>query len=67
MLDRPDRHTSEVDGWWMVAHEHAERGLAVVVLTATASVQALLAAPARVGRLDQPEPVRCLREEVASS
>ncbi|PXY24799.1 ABC transporter ATP-binding protein [Prauserella coralliicola] len=64
VLDRPDRHTSDVDSWWMLAHEHAERGRAVVVLTATLPVSALLTTPARIGRLDQPAPQRCQEEPV---
>ncbi|MBK1788495.1 ABC transporter ATP-binding protein [Prauserella cavernicola] len=63
VLDRPDRHTSDVDSWSMLAHEHAERGLAVVVLTATVPVAALLRPPALVGALDQPEPQRCRLEQ----
>ncbi|WP_216206901.1 ATP-binding cassette domain-containing protein [Amycolatopsis aidingensis] len=62
VLDRPDRHTSEVEDWAMVAHEHAERGLAVLVLTATAAVTALPAPPARIGQHDQPAPQRCRTE-----
>ncbi|KMS83079.1 hypothetical protein [Prauserella rugosa] len=63
VLDRPDRHTSNVDAWLDVARAHAERGLAVVVLTATAPDSALPATPARLGRLSQPDPMRCLRED----
>lgn len=63
VLDRPDRHTSDVDAWLDVARAHAERGLAVVVLTATAPDSALPATPARLGRLSQPDPMRCLRED----
>lgn len=59
VLDRPDRFTSEVDGWWMLAYEHAERGLAVIVLTATTPLSVLPGPVSRVGRLDQPAPHRC--------
>ncbi|GAB3474699.1 ABC transporter ATP-binding protein [Amycolatopsis cihanbeyliensis] len=62
VLDRPDRHTSEVEEWAMVAHEHAERGLAVVVLTATVPVAALPSPPARIGQHDQPPPQQCRAE-----
>jgi hypothetical protein len=60
VLDTPDRHTSEVESWAAVAREHAERGLAVVVLAATTPVGALPYPPARIGSADQPEPVRLL-------
>lgn len=63
VLDTPDRHTSDVDGWTRIAREHAERGLAVVVLTATTPVSALPEKPALLGRLEQPEPVRCAPDE----
>lgn len=59
VLDRPDRFTSEVDGWSMLAQEHAERGLAVVVLTATTPVSLLPGPVARIGQLQQPPPRRC--------
>jgi ABC-type transport system involved in cytochrome c biogenesis ATPase subunit len=60
VLDAPDRHTSEVESWAAVAREHAERGLAVVVLAATTPISALPYPPARIGSADQPEPVRLL-------
>lgn len=63
VLDTPDRHTSDVDGWTRIAREHAERGLAVVLLAATTPVSALPEKPALLGRLDQPDPVRCAPEE----
>ncbi|GAA1977350.1 ABC transporter ATP-binding protein [Amycolatopsis minnesotensis] len=63
VLDRPDRHTSEVEGWWMLAREHAERGLAVVVLTATVPVGALPSTPALAGADQQPPPQRCAPPE----
>lgn len=58
VLDRPDRHTSETGGWLRLAREHAERGLAVVVLTATAADAALPDDLVRIGRPDHalPEP-----------
>ncbi|RSM57452.1 ABC transporter ATP-binding protein [Amycolatopsis sp. WAC 01376] len=59
VLDTPDRHTSDVDSWATLAREHAERGLAVIVLTATTPVSALPEKPARCGALEQPDPVRC--------
>ncbi|ASR37169.1 ABC transporter ATP-binding protein [Prauserella marina] len=62
VLDRPDRHTGDVEGWPMLAHEHAERGLAVVVLTATVSVSSLFLPVARLGELDQPAAQRCAPE-----
>ncbi|SFQ67338.1 hypothetical protein SAMN05421810_11267 [Amycolatopsis arida] len=65
VLDRPDRHTAEVDDWAMLAHEHAERGLAVVVLTATVPVAALPAPCAHIGAHEQPEPRRCRSEPAA--
>ncbi|SEP20767.1 ABC transporter ATP-binding protein [Amycolatopsis saalfeldensis] len=60
VLDTPDRHTSDVESWAAVAREHAERGLAVVVLAATTPVSALPYPPALIGSADQPEPVRLL-------
>ncbi|MEU3274537.1 ATP-binding cassette domain-containing protein [Saccharomonospora sp. NPDC006951] len=59
VLDRPDRHTGDVEGWPMLAHEHAERGLAVVVLTATVDVASLFLPVARLGELEQPAAQRC--------
>ncbi|MFC4086611.1 P-loop NTPase family protein [Amycolatopsis samaneae] len=59
VLDTPDRHTSDVGSWARIAREHAERGLAVVVLTATTPESALPHPPARIGSADQPEPQRC--------
>lgn len=59
VLDTPDRHTSDVDSWAGLAREQAERGLAVVVLTATTPVPALPFAPALVGAAEQPEPQHC--------
>ncbi|OXM57136.1 ABC transporter ATP-binding protein [Amycolatopsis thailandensis] len=59
VLDTPDRHTSDVDSWARLAREYAERGLAVIVLTATTPVSALPEKPALCGALDQPDPVRC--------
>ncbi|WIV53515.1 ABC transporter ATP-binding protein [Amycolatopsis nalaikhensis] len=56
VLDTPDRHTSDVDSWAGLAREQAERGLAVVVLTATTPVSALPFTPARLGAAEQPEP-----------
>ncbi|WP_236793201.1 ABC transporter ATP-binding protein [Amycolatopsis sp. GM8] len=49
VLDTPDRHTSEVESWSALAREHAERGLAVVVLTATTPVAVLPGTPTRIG------------------
>ncbi|SFI55985.1 ABC transporter ATP-binding protein [Amycolatopsis sacchari] len=49
VLDTPDRHTSDVDSWAATARAHAERGLAVVVLTATTPLAALPATPIRIG------------------
>ncbi|WP_329063358.1 ABC transporter ATP-binding protein [Amycolatopsis sp. NBC_01480] len=60
VLVTPDRHTSDVESWASVAREHAERGLAVVVLAATTPVSALPYPPALIGSADQPEPVRLL-------
>ncbi|MEV7040492.1 ABC transporter ATP-binding protein [Amycolatopsis sp. NPDC051061] len=56
VLDTPDRHTSDVDSWAGLAREQAERGLAVVVLTATTPLSALPFTPARLGSAEQPEP-----------
>ncbi|GHE83195.1 ABC transporter ATP-binding protein [Amycolatopsis deserti] len=56
VLDTPDRHTSDVASWADLAREHAARGFAVVVLTATTPPEALPAPPARLGRTEQPEP-----------
>ena len=56
VLDTPDRHTSDVAGWAGLARELAERGLAVVVLTATTPVSALPFSPALVGAAEQPAP-----------
>ncbi|WP_027941696.1 ABC transporter ATP-binding protein [Amycolatopsis taiwanensis] len=52
VLDRPDRHTSDVTSWAGPAHEHAGRGLAVVVLTATTPLDALPSVPVRLGGED---------------
>jgi hypothetical protein len=49
VLDTPDRHTSDVESWSALAREHAERGLAVVVLTATTPLASLPGTPARLG------------------
>jgi ABC-type hemin transport system ATPase subunit len=59
VLDTPDRHTSDVESWSTLAREHAERGLAVVVLTATTPRSALATPPARIGQREQPEPLVC--------
>ncbi|MCU1687067.1 MAG: transport system ATP-binding protein [Amycolatopsis sp.] len=59
VLDTPDRHTSDVESWSTLAREHAERGLAVVVLTATTPLSALVRPPARVGEETQPPPLVC--------
>jgi hypothetical protein len=56
VLDTPDRHTSNVDSWAGLAREQAERGLAVVVLTATTPLSALPFTPARIGSTEQPAP-----------
>ena len=56
VLDTPDRHTSDVESWAGLARELAERGLAVVVLTATTPSSALPFEPARLGAAEQPEP-----------
>ncbi|MCR6486676.1 ABC transporter ATP-binding protein [Amycolatopsis sp. OK19-0408] len=56
VLDTPDRHTSDVDSWAGLAREQAERGLAVVVLTATTPLSALPFTPALIGAEAQPEP-----------
>ncbi|WP_328452138.1 ABC transporter ATP-binding protein [Amycolatopsis sp. NBC_00438] len=62
VLDTPDRHTSDVDSWAGLAREQAERGLAVVVLTATTPSSALPFTPARIGSAEQPSPQHCLPE-----
>lgn len=59
VLDTPDRHTSDVDSWSEPAREHAGRGLAVVVLTATTPLVALAEPPALIGQQDQPAPRTC--------
>ena len=51
VLDTPDRHTSDVDGWSKLAREHADAGLAVVVLAATTPPDALPETPVRIGVL----------------
>ncbi|WP_167115914.1 ATP-binding cassette domain-containing protein [Amycolatopsis viridis] len=56
VLDTPDRHTSDVASWTGLARTYAERGFAVVVLTATTPPEVLPAPPARLGRTEQPEP-----------
>ena len=56
VLDTPDRHTSDVDGWAGLARELAGRGLAVVVLAATTPLSALPFTPALVGAAEQPAP-----------
>jgi ABC-type hemin transport system ATPase subunit len=62
VLDRPDRHTSDVDSWVRVARAHAEEGFAVVVLAATTPESALPFPPARIGATEQPPPLRCAPE-----
>jgi ABC-type hemin transport system ATPase subunit len=62
VLDTPDRHTSDVESWAGLARELAERGLAVVVLTATTPSSALPFTPARIGAAEQPEPQHCVPE-----
>lgn len=57
MIDLPDRHTSNHFTWWPVARQHAERGLAVVVLCEPPAAQALPISPAELGRDDQPSPL----------
>jgi len=57
VLDTPDRHTADVTSWVATAREHAERGFAVVVLTATTPPSVLPSPPALLGRTDQPDPV----------
>jgi ABC-type hemin transport system ATPase subunit len=59
VLDTPDRHTSDVESWAATARGQAERGLAVVVLTATTPASALPFAPALIGSAEQPEPEHC--------
>ena len=58
VLDAPDRHTSDVETWAAVAKEHAARGFAVAVLAATTPESALPCSPAKVGEVEQPDPVR---------
>jgi len=59
VLDTPDRHTSDVGSWSALSREHAGRGLAVVVLTATTPLIALAEPPALIGEQDQPAPLVC--------
>ncbi|RZQ63013.1 ABC transporter ATP-binding protein [Amycolatopsis suaedae] len=59
VLDTPDRHTADPDGWIALAREHAATGLAVVVLTATVPPGSLPMPVAEVGALEQPEPEQC--------
>jgi len=54
VLDRPDRHTSDVSAWRQPATEHARQGYAVVVLTATTAPHHLPWPPALLGSLEQP-------------
>jgi ABC-type hemin transport system ATPase subunit len=63
VLDTPDRHTSDVESWAATARGQAERGLAVVVLTATTPASALPFAPALIGSAEQPEPRHCAPPE----
>jgi ABC-type cobalamin/Fe3+-siderophores transport system ATPase subunit len=65
VLDTPDRHTSDVESWSNLAREHAERGLAVVVLAATTPVSALDRPPARIGEQTQPPPLVCREPDAA--
>ncbi|NKQ52643.1 ABC transporter ATP-binding protein [Amycolatopsis sp. K13G38] len=51
VLDTPDRHTSDVASWAKLAREHADAGLAVVVLAATTPLEALPEPPVRIGVL----------------
>lgn len=65
VLDTPDRHTSDVESWTTLAREHAERGLAVVVLAATTPVSTLERPPARIGEQTQPPPLICREPDAA--
>lgn len=59
VLDRPDRHTSDMTGWHDLAVDYATRGYAVVVLTATTAPDSLPSPPALLGALEQPTPPTC--------
>jgi ABC-type hemin transport system ATPase subunit len=59
MLDTPDRHTADVASWSDLALKYAERGLAVVVLSATTALTALPTRPIHLGETDPPQPQRC--------
>jgi ABC-type cobalamin/Fe3+-siderophores transport system ATPase subunit len=63
VIDTPDRHTSDVGSWSSLAREHAEQGLAVVVLTATTPLSALDLPPARIGEEEQPPSLLCREPE----
>lgn len=64
ILDRPDRHIAEPGAWWPRARRLAERR-AVVVLCAPNTAALLPAEPARLGQLDQPEPLAVSTETAA--
>jgi ABC-type multidrug transport system ATPase subunit len=53
ILDCPDRHTDDVQGWWELAQAHAQRK-AVVVLCSNSSAQLLGAPAARLGQPNEP-------------
>lgn len=67
VLDRPDRHTSDVAGWSELATEYAALGYAVVVLAATAATESLPCPPALLGALEQPAPLNCRPETATNS
>lgn len=62
VLDRPDRHTSDMTEWHDLAVDYAARGYAVVVLTATTAPDNLPSPPAELGALEQPAPLDCRAE-----
>ncbi|MGH3621585.1 MAG: hypothetical protein ACRDQ5_07320, partial [Sciscionella sp.] len=63
MLDTPDRHTGDPDGWWSCAIRQARRGVAVVVLCADPVAHLLSVSAARLGQLEQPAPLRVVEPD----
>lgn len=49
VFDCPDRHGDEPANWFALARQHAERGMAVIVLCAPHSAEQLAVPAARVG------------------
>lgn len=58
VLDTPDRHTGDPDGWWSCVIRQARHGIAVVALCADPVAHMLSVSAARLGQMEQPVPLR---------